>query len=125
MPCSTIGIFDREEYLREFGSRVGKLIKENPELLEKILAYLMAATKLELKELYKHIPEKELIQNMGIVELMVEQKKAEAKAEGIEKGIEKVAKTMLNEGFALPDIAKATALSEEEISKLKSEMDQE
>ena len=57
----------------------------------------MAAAKLELKELYKHIPEKELIQNMGIVELMVEQKKAEAKAEAKAE----VVKTMLNEGFCL------------------------
>ena len=81
----------------------------------------MAAGKLELKELYKHVPEKEVIQNMGIVELMVEQKKAEAKAEGIEK----VAKTMLREDFSISDISKATRLSEEEISKLKSEMDKE
>ena len=113
--------FRQEEYLREFGSRVGKLIKDDPAFLEKILAYLMAAAKLELKELYKHIPEKELIQNMGIVELMAEQKKAEGKAEGVEK----VAKTMLSEGFSVPDIAKATGLSEAEIRKLKSEMDRE
>ena len=78
--------FQEEEYLREFGNKVGELINEDPELIEKILAYLMAAAKLELKELYKHIPEKEVIQNMGIVELMVEQKKAESKAEGNGKG---------------------------------------
>ena len=121
--------FRQEEYLREFGSRVGKLIKENPELLEKILAYLMAAAKLELKELYKHIPEKELIQNMGIVELMVEQKKAEAKAEGIEKGKAEekaeVTKAMLIEGDPTSKIAKVTGLSEAEISKLKSELGRE
>ena len=89
----------------------------------------MAAGKLELKELYKHVPEKEVIQNMGIVELMVEQKKTEAKEEGIEEGMEKgkadVAKTMLIEGFPVPDISKATRLSEGEISKLKSELDKE
>ena len=50
-------------------------MKENPELLEKILAYLMAAGKLELKELYKYVPEKKAVQNIRIVELMVEQKK--------------------------------------------------
>ena len=87
----------QEEYLREFGNRLGKLRKEDPVFLEKILAYIMAAGRLELKELYKHVPEKEVIQNMGIVELMVEQKKAEAR----EEGIEKVAKTMLMEGFSL------------------------
>ena len=65
----------QEEYLRELGNRLGKLRKEDPVFLEKILAYIMAAGKLELKELYKHVPEKEVIQNMGIVELMVEQKK--------------------------------------------------
>ncbi len=113
--------FQQEEYLREFGSRVGELIKDDPAFLEKILAYLMSAAKLELKELYKHIPEKEVIQNMGIVELMAEQKKAEGKTEGIEK----VAKTMLSEGFSVPDIAKATGLSEAEIIKLKSEMEQD
>ena len=117
--------FRQEEYLREFGSRVGKLIKENPELLEKILAYLMAAAKLELKELYKHIPEQELIQNMGIVELMVEQKKAEAKAEGKAEEKAEVTKAMLIEGDPTSKIAKVTGLSEKEISKLKSEMDRE
>ena len=39
---------------------------------------------------------------MGIVELMVEQKKTESREEGVEEGIEKgradVAKTMLMEG---------------------------
>ena len=129
--------FRQEEYLREFGSRVGKLIKEDPAFLEKILAYLMAAAKLELKELYKHIPEKELIQNMGIVELMVEQKKAEGKAEGkVEGKVEgkaegkaeeraEVAKTMLSEDFSMSDISKATGLTEAEISRLKSEMEQD
>ena len=73
----------------------------------------MAAAKLELKELYKHVPEKEAIQNMGIVELMVEQKKAE------------VAKTMLSKGFSLSDITEVIRLSETEISKLKSEMDKD
>ena len=76
----------------------------------------MAVASLELKELYKHIPEKEVIQNMGIVELMAEQKKAE--------GIEKVAKAMLIKGLALSDISEFTGLSEEEITKLKSEIDQ-
>ena len=66
---------------------------------------------------------------MGIVELMVEQKKEEARIEAREEGIEEgkvdVAKTMLREGFSVPDIAKATSLSEEEISKLKSEVDKD
>ena len=121
--------FRQEEYLREFGSRLGKLIKDDPAFIEKILAYLMAAAKLELKELYKHIPEKEVIQNMGIVELMVEQKKAESKAEGKAEGKAEeraeVAKTMLIKGVALSDISEFTGLSEAEINKLKSEMDQE
>ena len=56
----------QEEYLREFGRRVGKLMKENPELLEKILAYLMAAGKLELKELYKHISLKKKVALCGL-----------------------------------------------------------
>ena len=111
----------QEEYLREFGRRVGKLMKENPELLEKILAYLMTAGKLELKELYKHVPEKEVIQNMGIVELMAEQKKTEGRAE--EKA--EVAKTMLMEGEPVPKIVKFTGLAEEEVSKLKSEVDKD
>ena len=58
---------------------------------------------------------------MGIVELMVEQKKAEAR----EEGIEKVAKTMLMEGEPIPKIVKFTGLSEAGISKLKSEMDKD
>ena len=62
---------------------------------------------------------------MGIVELMVEQKKEEAREEVREEGKVDVAKTMLREGFSVPDIAKATSLSEEEISKLKSKMDKE
>ena len=94
-------------------------------ILEKILAYLMAAAKLELKELYKHIPEKELIQNMGIVELMVEQKKAEAKAEAKAEGKAEVTKAMLAEGEPISKITRWTGLSEEEINKLKSEMDQD
>ena len=85
----------------------------------------MAAGKLELKELYKHVPEKEVIQNMGIVELMVEQKKTEAREEGIEEGIEKVGTAMLREGEPIPKIVKFTGLSEAEISKLKSEMDKD
>ena len=85
----------------------------------------MAAGKLELKELYKHVPEKEVIQNMGIVELMIEQKKTEAKEEGKAEEKADVAKTMLTEGFPVPDISKATRLSEGEISKLKSEMDKD
>ena len=52
---------------------------------------------------------------------------AEGMEKGIEKGIEEgkadVAKAMLTEGFSVPDISKATRLSEGEISKLKSEMD--
>ena len=113
--------FQEEEYLREFGKKVGELIKEDPKLIEKILAYLMATAKLELKELYKHIPEKEVIQNMGIVELMAEQKKAEGKAEGKAE----VAKTMLAEGEPISIITKWTSLSEAEINELKSEMDRE
>ena len=66
---------------------------------------------------------------MGIVELMVEQKKTEAKEEGIEEGIEKgredVAKTMLIKGLALSDISEFTGLAEEELSKLKSEVDKD
>ena len=53
---------------------------------------------------------------------------AESKAEGIEKGIEKgkaeVAKAMLAEGEPISKITRWTSLSEKEISKLKSEMDQ-
>ncbi len=113
--------FRQEEYLREFGSRVGELIKDDPGFLEKILAYLMSAAKLELKELYKHIPEKEVMKNMGIVELMVEQKKAEAKAEAKVE----VAKAMLMEGDPVSKIAKMTGFSEEQITKLKSEMEQD
>ena len=111
----------QEEYLREFGNRLGKLRKEDPVFLEKILAYIMAAGKLELKELYKHVPEKEVIQNMGIVELMIEQKKAEAR----EEKAADVAKTMLMEGDPISKIARVTDLSEEEISKLKSEVDKD
>ena len=82
----------------------------------------MAAGKLELKELYKHVPEKEVIQNMGIVELMVEQKKAEAKAEAKAEEKTEVAKTMLSKGFSLSDITEVTRLSETDISKLKSDV---
>ena len=93
----------------------------------------MAAGKLELKELYKHVPEKEVIQNMGIVELMVEQKKEEARIEarieareeGIEEGRADVAKTMLIKGLALSDISEFTGLPEAELSKLKSEVDKD
>ena len=54
---------------------------------------------------------------MGIVELMGEQKKTEGRAE--------VAKTMLSKGFSLSDITEVTRFSEEEIGKLKSEMDKD
>ena len=50
---------------------------------------------------------------------------AEAKTEGMEKGMEKVAKAMLIEGEPVSKIAKWTGLSEEEINKLKSEIDQD
>ena len=62
---------------------------------------------------------------MGIVELMVEQKKAEARIEAKEEGMEKVAKAMLMEGDPISKIARVTDLSEEEISKLKSEVDKD
>ena len=61
----------------------------------------------------------------------IEKGMEKGREEGMEKGIEKgreegkadVAKAMLTEGFSVPDISKATRLSEGEISKLKSEMD--
>ena len=60
---------------------------------------------------------------MGIVELMVEQKKEEAIIEAREEGKAEnkaeVAKTMLIEGEPIPKIVKFTGLSEEEICKLK------
>ena len=111
----------REEYLREFGRRFGQMAKEGSAFFEKILAYLMTAGELELKELYKYVPEKKAVQNIRIVELMVEQKKEEARAE--EKA--EVAKTMLIEGEPVPKIVKFTRLSEEEVSKLKPEVDKD
>ena len=48
---------------------------------------------------------------------------AESKAEGIEKGKAEVAKAMLAEGEPISKITRWTGLPEEEISKLKSEID--
>ena len=46
-------------------------------------------------------------------------------AEGMEKGIGKVAKAMLSKGVALSEISEFTSLSEEEVSKLKSEIERD
>ena len=56
---------------------------------------------------------------MGIVELMIEQKKTEGIEEGEKKGMEKVGAAMLREGEPIPKIVKFTGLSEADISKLK------
>ena len=118
------------EYIHSFFQEfLSKLRILDSELLKKVLAYWLGFVRIDPEELIKHIPkEEENIMKSTMTQLL---------EKGMEKGIEKgkaegraeeraeVAKTMLLKGLASSEISEFTGLSEAEINKLKSEIDQE
>ena len=111
------------EYIRSFYHEfLSKLRLSNNELWKKVIDYWLGAARLKSEEeLLKHIPKEEENIMKSVMTQLLEKGKAEGKAEGMEK----VTKAMLAEGEPVSKIAKWTGLSEAEINKLKSEMDQE
>ena len=111
------------EYIRSFSNEfLSELRVLDNELWKKVVDYWLGAAKLKSeKELLKHIPKEE----ENIMKSVMTQLLEKGMEKGMEKGKAEVAKTMLSEGFSMSDISKATGLSETEISKLKSEVDQD
>ena len=106
-------------FYREF---LSKLRLSNHELWKKVIDYWLGAARLRSEEeLLKYIPKEE----ENIMKSVMTQLLEKGMEKGMEKGKADVTKTMLREGFSVPDITKATNLSEAEISKLKSEIDQD
>ena len=109
------------EYIRSFFHEfLSELRVLDTELWKKVVDYWLGAARLKSEEeLLKYIPkEEEHIMKSVMTQLLergMEKGKAEEKAE--------VAKAMLMEGDPISKIAKVTGLPEEEISKLKSEID--
>ena len=103
------------EYIRSFYHEfLSKLRDLDSELWKKVVDYWLGFVSVKPEELLRHIPkEEEHIMKSTMTQLL---------EKGIEKGKAEVTKAMLAEGEPISKITRWTGLSEEEISKLKSEL---